>query len=222
MRTQVGNLAALTGHAIILHGVNGGWLHGPKFSAGFATDIARRDEGARRSYLEAWGRGPDDPIIYANERPWLKGAEGVPDGPGLPLGWVFPYHLADGVWLLHGVTQPYIRGTMRPVGKEQTMRPDNSPARIDAVRAVLDAAVRFMRVLAVREGVPRELHCTRLGCGLGGLEWNAVAACIRRVESTQNAPLRHPHLVTDDVRNGRQLKADFTVWALDQIDFAEI
>lgn len=212
MNTCTGNLAQLSG-GIILHGVNGGWIHGPKFGAGFAAEIAARDLGARQSYLEAWGAGPDEPRIYTDERPWLRGWGGAPEGkPGIPLGYIIPHRLSDGTWLLHGVTQPYVRGTVRPVGKDKVMRPDSTPATLSAVSAVLEGAARFMRSLALREGRARELHCTRLGCGLGGLEWGDVRECIERVESTANAPLKWPHLQPPDVVVGRRFPVEFNVW----------
>lgn len=249
MKTRTGNLAALTGRVIILHGVNGGWRHGPKFGAGFAADIAARDEGARESYLNACqhGRGDDArPRIYADEHPALAGVASF-NGRygGLPLGWVFPHRLPDGAWLLHGVIQPWVRGTpmpmtakaaglldsrgllreaaedttgrqwakgSKPAGPCRFMAPDRRPAKGWAVRAVLENAVRFMRKRALAEGKPYELHCTRLGCGLGGLEWPEVRRRIEDVERYMNGPIPDPRLVAAEVREGRRFRAEFTVW----------
>ena len=211
MKTRTGNLADLSGDVIIVHGVNGAWLHEPKFGAGFAADIAAQDPGARLSYLQAWGPGPGQPFIYSDRYPHLRGCAQAHTGKqGLPLGWVFPYRMTNGAWLLHGVTQPYVRGTQRLVGKD--MCADQRPARLSAVHAVLDNAVRFMRRLAFEEGRPRDLHCTRLGCGLGGLEWTDVQSCIERVEASQNREIPHPHLVHPDVALARRFKVEFTVW----------
>lgn len=56
MNESRGNLALIEGPAIIVHGVNGGWLHGPKFGAGFAKSLAERGPLAReyRAACKAW------------------------------------------------------------------------------------------------------------------------------------------------------------------------
>lgn len=109
----------------------------------------------------------------------------------------------------------------RPSSDVRFMVPDDQPARPSAVRAVLENAIRFMRELALKEGGrPRDLHCTRLGCGLDGLSCPGVRRRIEQVEAEMNRAIPHPHLVHPDVAASRRFAAEFTVWGREAQELA--
>ena len=195
MIERVGNLALLEGPAIIVHGVNGGWSHGPKFApvdadgapvASFAASLAERGPMARASYmaLEMGNAEVRDRCRTMIREHWSPG-RGV---HGLPLGWAFPRRIEGDVWLVHGVTQRSVRGT-KEKARDGKYFVRKVPADIGAVAAVLDSTVAFMRRLAERDGAALPLHMPRIGCGLGGLDWDDVRALVERVEARANVPL---------------------------------
>ncbi len=217
MTERKGNLALIEGPAIIVHGVNAGWQHGPKFddatdddAVTFAKSLAERGPMARESYFALeMGRAShrDRFRTMAQQAFWPE--RGV---DGLPLGLAFPRRIEGGVWLVHGVTQRSVRGTKEPHGREKTMVPNNRPAVMHAIAQVLDATVAFVRDMAKRTGVALPLHMPRIGCGLGGLEWDDVRAMILRVEDRANVPL---DAASDDYRAACEAwPVNFNVWSL--------
>lgn len=216
MIEHVGNLALLEGPAIIVHGVSGGWHHGPKFddatdddAVTFAASLAERGPMARESYFGLkMGKAShrDTFRTMAQEALWPQ--QGV---DGLPLGWIFPRRIEGGVWLVHGVTQRSVRGTKEKKRNGETFV-RNKPAVPSAIAAVLDATVAFMRRLAKRDGVALPLHMPRIGCGHGGLDWDNVRAVVERAEQRANVPLPG---ASDEYRAACEAwPATFNVWSL--------
>lgn len=188
MIEHVGNLAALTGHVIIVHGVNGGWQHGPKFGAGFAAALNKRGPEARDSYFRS-RMG----IAAYREKRYARAARSrgfdfpYPTDDGVPLGYHIKGVLEGGEVIVHGVTQRSVRGTLEKRGSNMVR--NDRPAHQWAVGWVVESAVTIMRNMAAVEGTPRAIHLPRIGCGLGGLEWDDVRGCLLRIESMYNTPL---------------------------------
>lgn len=210
MIEHVGNLALLEGPAIIVHGVNGGWIHGPKFGAGFAASLAARGPMARESYFALkMGRA-----AHRSRFATMLPTGTVPSddrADGLPLGLAFPRRIEGGVWLVHGVTQRSVKGTPEKAREGKTFV-RSKPAVPSAIAAVLDATVAFMRRLAKRDGVALPLHMPRIGCGHGGLDWDDVRAVVERAEQRANVPLPG---ASDEYRAACEAwPATFNVWSL--------
>lgn len=213
MIEHVGDLAALEGHVIIVHGVNGGWGHGPKFDAGFADELRRREPLIEASYAMApLGYAPYRERIYAAMAPTNASGrygEGWPaaDQDGLPLGWPLLGELEGGEVVIHGVTQRSIWGWRYDLAKE----PEPVPAVLWAVVRVLAFAVAHMRRLAALEGRARAIHMPRIGCGLGGLDWETqVRPAVETAERTRNEilPGASPHYSEAVTK----WPAEFNVW----------